>query len=76
VGLENVTFLPGSEANVIATAYALWSQEASTVFYESTGLLSAILAFATLITTAAYSYRELGPRRGEGRSIGKARTQA
>ena len=76
MGLENTTFLPGSEASVIATAYTLWSQAATTAFYEGTGLLSAILAFLTLFATAAYAQRELGLKRSQNASIGKERSRA
>ncbi len=62
-GLENVTFLPGSEAEVVATAMQLWSQEASTAFYEGTGILSAILALLTAVATVAFIYREVPARR-------------
>lgn len=62
-GLDNITFLPGGEAEVVATVMQLWSQEASTAFYEGTGILSAILALVAAISTAAFVYREL-PARG------------
>ena len=75
MGLEKTTFHPGSEASVIATAFTLWSQDATTAFYEGTGLLSAVLALVTLITTAAYAHRELGPRRGVNASSGKERSR-
>lgn len=55
-GLDNITFLPGSEAEVVSTAFSLWSQTATTAFYEGTGILSALLAFLTLITTSAFVY--------------------
>lgn len=58
-GLDNVTFLPGGEADVVATVMQLWSQDASTAFYEGTGILSAILALVAAISTAAFVYREL-----------------
>lgn len=58
-GWDNVTFLPGSEAEVVATAMQLWSQEASTAFYEGTGIVSAALALLTTIATSAFIYREL-----------------
>jgi len=58
-GLDNITFLPGSEAEVVATAMQLWSQEASTAFYEGTGILSAALALLTTIATGALVYGEL-----------------
>ena len=61
-GLDNITFLPDSEAEVVATAMQLWSQQATTTFYEGTGILSAILALVTAVTTGAFIYREV-PRR-------------
>lgn len=63
-GLENVTFLPGSEAEIVATKMQLWSQSATTAFYEGTGILSAILALLTVVTTGWYLYRELPARNG------------
>lgn len=57
-GLDNITFLPGGEAEVVATAMQLWSQQASTAFYEGTGILSAILALVTAVSTGAFIYRE------------------
>lgn len=62
-GLDNITFLPGSEEAVVATAMQLWSQSASSAFYEGTGILSAILALLTVIATGRYIYREM-PIRG------------
>lgn len=67
-GLENITFLPGSEEAVVGTAMQLWSQSASTAFYEGTGILSAILALLTVIATGVYVYREL-PARAEPRQV-------
>jgi hypothetical protein len=52
LGLENITFLPGSDADVIATAFQLWSQEATTMFYESTGVLTAVLCLPTIVFTS------------------------
>lgn len=62
-GLDNVTFLPGGEAEVVATAMQLWSQEATTAFYEGTGILSAILALLTALATGLFVYREMPARR-------------
>lgn len=62
-GLENVTFLPGGDAEIVLTAMTLWSQEATTAFYEGTGIVSAILALLTTVTTGLYIYRELPARR-------------
>ena len=61
-GLDNLTFLPGSDAQIIATVYSLWSQEATTAFYEGTGMLSAALALPTLVFTALYLAEALGPK--------------
>lgn len=60
-GFDNVTFLPGSEAEVIATVYSLWSEAATTAFYEWTGVASAALALATLVATSAYLLAEFTP---------------
>lgn len=70
-GLDNITFLPGGDAEVVTTALELWSQEASTAFYEGTGILSAMLALLTAVATVALIYVELHrprrPRPEEGR---------
>ena len=61
-GLDNFTFLPGSEQSVVATAMQLWSQAASTAFYEGTGIISAVLALATVISTGMFLYEEVPTR--------------
>jgi hypothetical protein len=61
-GLDNVTFLPGSEAEVVSTVMQLWSRDASTAFYEGTGIASAVLALAATLATGAFIYRELSPK--------------
>lgn len=48
IGLENTTFLPGGEAEVVRTAISLWSPEAGNIFYEGTGVLSAIAGFIAM----------------------------
>lgn len=68
-GLDNVTFLPGSEEEVVGTAMQLWSQSASTAFYEGTGILSAALALLAVITTGRYLVDKL-PARGEAQHPG------
>ena len=62
-GLDNVTFLPGGEADTVATAMTLWSQSASTAFYEGTGILSAALALMTMIVTSFFVIEELNPKK-------------
>nr|WP_295888726.1 hypothetical protein [uncultured Devosia sp.] len=61
-GMDNITFLPGSEEEIVTTAIQLWSPSATTAFYEGTGILSAALAFLTVVTTGLYLYRELPAR--------------
>ncbi|MFC7245274.1 hypothetical protein ACFQO7_22605 [Catellatospora aurea] len=52
-GLSNLTFLPGSDQDVVPTVYRLWSPQATSVFYEGTGVLTAAAsAFA-----AYYAWR-------------------
>jgi hypothetical protein len=55
IGLQNTTFLPGSDADVINTVYHLWSPEAGHLFYESTG----ILTFAVGLGATYFSYKFL-----------------
>ncbi len=47
-GLSNLTFLPGGDQDVVPTVYQLWSPQATQVFYEGTGVLTAVAsAFTT-----------------------------
>ena len=46
LGMENLTLLPGSEAEVVATVYALWSPAATYWFYEGSGVVSFLLSLA------------------------------
>jgi len=48
IGLENLTFLPGGEAEVVQTALSLWSPQAGNIFYEGTGVLAAIAGFIAM----------------------------
>lgn len=64
LGLENMTFLPGSEAGSVATAYALWSAEATSVFYEGTGVLTAIASVPAVYFTATVLIEEWRRRKG------------
>lgn len=43
IGLQNTTFLPGGEAEVVKTVLSLWSPAAGNFFYESTGALTFIV---------------------------------
>jgi len=43
IGLQNTTFLPGGEAEVVQTALSLWSPAAGNIFYEGTGVLTFII---------------------------------
>jgi hypothetical protein len=42
LGLQNLTILPGGEAEVVQTVFSLWSPEAGNLFYEGTGVLTFI----------------------------------
>ena len=46
--LQNVTFLPGGEAEVVQTALSLWSPQAGNIFYEGTGVLSALVGIIAM----------------------------
>lgn len=48
VGLNNMTFLPGSDADVIETVYHLWSPEAGSIFYEATGIMTFVWGLAAM----------------------------
>jgi hypothetical protein len=48
LGLQNTTFLPGSEAEVVQTVFSLWSPQAGHVFYEGTGVLTAVAGFVAV----------------------------
>ncbi len=43
VGLQNTTFLPGGDAEVVKTALSLWSPQAGNLFYEGTGILTSVI---------------------------------
>jgi len=53
LGLQNTTFLPGGEAEVVRTVYTLWSPAAGNLFYEGTG----VLTFAAGVVAMYYCYR-------------------
>lgn len=48
LGLENVTFLAGGEAEVVETAFSLGSPELGNFFYEGTGVLTSIISLFVL----------------------------
>jgi hypothetical protein len=48
LGLQNLTFLAGGEAEVVQTALSLWSPQAGNIFYEETGVLTAIAGFIAM----------------------------
>ncbi len=60
VGAPNVTFLPGSDAAVVDTLYTLWSQDATTLFYEGSGVLTALLCIPTVLFTAQALVQRFG----------------
>lgn len=62
VGIENVTFLPGSEAEVVDTVFHLWSREAGHFFYEGTGIMTTIVGTIALYYTARFTLILLGKK--------------
>lgn len=58
LGIQNLTFLPGSDAEVVATVYSLWSPEATDAFYEGSGVLTFLLSVFTVIYTHRFIRRE------------------
>ena len=48
IGIQNTTFLPGGEAEVVQTALSLWSPQAGNNFYEGTGVLAALSGFIAM----------------------------
>lgn len=55
LGIDNVTFLEGSDVPVVETVLSLWSPEASNVFYEGTGVITFIASAVAIY----YTYRLL-----------------
>lgn len=58
LGLNNVTFLPGSDAEVVATVFHLWSPEASNVFYEGTGVLTTLFGVVAVVLAVRFLLAE------------------
>ena len=63
IGLENLTILPGGEAEVVATYYSLGSTGASSAFYEATGLVEAVASVMMLGFTVAFLISTFAARR-------------
>jgi hypothetical protein len=59
VGLDNTTFLPGSDAEVIETVFHLWSPEAGHLFYEATGILTFVFGLVAMFFTYSLVRRAL-----------------
>lgn len=55
LGFQNVTFLEGSDAEIVETVFSLWSPEAGYAFYEGTGVITFVLSVAAMY----YTYRML-----------------
>jgi hypothetical protein len=64
LGVPHLTFLPGGDAEVVATVFSLWSPQAGNVFYEGTG----VLAFIGSIFATFYLYRFIHAQRTAGRT--------
>jgi hypothetical protein len=54
LGLNNITFLAGSEAEVVETVFQLWSTEAGYWFYELTGAFTFVASLIALYYTAKF----------------------
>lgn len=72
LGLENLTFLPGSEAEVVKTVFSLWSPTASNFFYESTGVLTFILGVFAMVFLFQFVYTHIRPSPNRQTSLAKA----
>lgn len=55
LGIQNVTFLEGSDAPVVEAVFSLWSPEAGNIFYEGTGVITFIASTIAIY----YTYRLL-----------------
>lgn len=53
LGLQNMTFLPGGDEDVVETVFSLWSPAAGEALYEGTG----VLTFAASLIAVYYCYR-------------------
>lgn len=53
LSLQNMTFLPGGDEDVVETVFSLWSPAAGQLLYEGTGGLT----FAASVIAVYYSYR-------------------
>jgi hypothetical protein len=51
LGLANVTFLPGGDEEVVPTKFHLWSEQASHLFYEGTGIATFVIGLVMLWLT-------------------------
>lgn len=49
IGLDNLTILPGGEAEVVGTFYSLWSPAAGNLLYEGTGVLTFVLGTLAVV---------------------------
>ena len=59
LGFQNMTFLPGGDAEVVKTVFSLWSPEAGNFFYEWTG----ILTFIASVFAVYYCYQFIQTQR-------------
>jgi hypothetical protein len=69
LGLQNTTFLPGGDAEVVKTVFSLWSPEAGNIFYEGSG----ILTFIASVFAVYYAIRFIQAQRSS-RMMGTSRT--
>ncbi|MCU0464141.1 MAG: hypothetical protein MUF38_06190 [Anaerolineae bacterium] len=62
LGLQNITFLEGSDAEVVETVFSLWSPEAGYIFYEWTGIATFVVSVVAMVYTARMLYGVFGQR--------------
>lgn len=62
LNMQNITFLEGSDVQVVDTAFHLWSPEAGHVFYEGTGIITTIVGVFALYYTVRLIQTLLGKK--------------
>lgn len=72
VGLQNTTFLPGGDAEFVPTVMSLWSPQASNVFYEGTGVLTAVASLVAAYFLVKFLRASWPPRLSSSRVAHRA----
>ena len=69
IGLSPITFLAGSDAEVVETVFQLWSVQAGHWFYELTGVFSSIASFIALFYTVKFIMARWNLNRAENQPL-------